>query len=153
MLTRPPPRNIDSNPCTVQRMHHVGIAVRHLEEAVAHWQAVFGVRQAPIMESPERGIRAAVIDAGGTNIEFLQPMIEDHPFAAFLAEHGEGLHHVCFAVESVTAARDHLNSQGVQLTNEAPIAGFNGHFIFTDPASTNGVRIELSELYPEKLDT
>ena len=80
-------------------------------------------------------------------------MADDNPFSAFLAEHGEGLHHVCFAVGSVAGARDHLESAGVALTNREPIAGFNGNYVFTDPSSTNGVRIELSELYPEKRDT
>ncbi len=149
----PAPRNIDANPSTVQRMHHVGIAVRQLEETLPRWEAMFGVKQTPIMESPERGIRAAVISAGGTNIEFLQPMVESNSFATFLAEQGEGLHHVCFAVESVASARDHLKSQGVEFANESPMAGFNGHYVFTDPSSTSGVRVELSELYPEKRDT
>lgn len=134
-------------------MHHVGIAVRSLEDSVAKFRALFGLPEPVVMENKDRGIRAAVINAGGTNLELLQPTSEKSPFTQFIAEHGEGLHHICLAVESITTARDHLQKSGVKLANVEPVAGFNGHYVFTDPSSTGGVRIELSQLYPEKSDT
>jgi methylmalonyl-CoA/ethylmalonyl-CoA epimerase len=150
---RPPPRNVAANACTVQRLHHVGIAVKSLEETVARFRTLFGLPEPAVMESKERGIRAAVMNAGGTNLEFLQPMSKKSPFTQFIVQHGEGIHHICFAVESAAGARDHLQKHGVKLTNTEPVAGFNGHYVFTDPASTGGVRIELSQLYPEKADS
>ncbi len=134
-------------------MHHVGIAVKSLEESVAKFRALFGLPEPVVMESKERHIRAAVINAGGTNLELLQPTSEKSPFAQFIAQHGEGLHHICFAVGSVTTSRDHLLKAGVKLANTEPVPGFNGHFVFTDPSTTGGVRIEMSQLYPEKAES
>ncbi|MSQ09091.1 MAG: hypothetical protein EXR57_02245 [Dehalococcoidia bacterium] len=150
---RPPPRNVAGNSCTVQRMHHVGIAVKSLEATVALYRDLFGLPEPVIMENKDRGVRAAVMNAGGTNLEFLQPMNDKNPFTQFLAQHGEGMHHICLAVEDVAKARDHLQKKGVKLTNTDPVAGFNGHYVFTDPSSTGGVRIEISQLYPEKADS
>ncbi len=150
---RPAPRNLPPNPCTAQRMHHVGIAVKSLEEAVARYRGLFGAGEPVWHESKERSIKAAVLNVGGTNIELLQPTGPQSPFTKFIADHGEGLHHICFAVQDVKKARDYMQKQGAKLTNTEPVAGFNGHFVFTDPASTGGVRIELSQLYPDKTDT
>jgi len=137
----------------VQRFHHVGIVVRDLEEAIGRYRDLFGLTSGPVMENPERGMRAAVVNAGGANIELLQPTDEKNPFTAFLAEHGEGVHHICFAVESADKALDFLRSKEIELTDTEPRPGFNGHVLFTEASSTGGVRIELSELYPENRDT
>ena len=147
------PRNVPGNPCTVKRFHHVGIIVRDLEEAIERYSGLFGLASGPVMENPERGVRAAVVDAGGANIELLQPTDEKNPFTAFLAEHGEGVHHICFAVESAETAGGYLRSEGIELTDTEPRPGFNGYVLFTEASSTGGVRIELSELYPENRDT
>jgi len=137
----------------VQRFHHVGIVVRDLEEAIGRYRDLFGLTSGPVMENPERGMRAAVVNAGGANIELLQPTDEKNPFSAFLAEHGEGVHHICFAVESADKALDFLRSKEIELTDTEPRPGFNGHVLFTEASSTGGVRIEFSELYPENRDT
>lgn len=149
---RPPPRNVAANPCTVQRFHHVGIVVRDLEASIEQYRDLFGLASGPIMENPERGMRAAVVNAGGANLELLQPTDESNPFTAFLAERGEGIHHICFAVESAARAGDYLRSRGVELDGAEPRPGFNGHILFTEVSST-GIPVELSELYPENRDT
>jgi methylmalonyl-CoA/ethylmalonyl-CoA epimerase len=149
----PPPRNLAANSCTVQRLHHVGIAVRSLDDAVGRFRRLFGLGDPVWHESKERGIRAAVINAGGANLELLQPTSDASPFTRFLADHGEGLHHICLAVADVRKASEFMGKSGVKLTNSEPVAGFNGHFVFTDPASTHGVRFELSQLYPDKSDS
>ena len=150
---RPPPRNVPGNPCTVKRFHHVGIVVRDLEAAIERYRHLFGLAAGPVMENLKRGVRAAVVSAGGANIELLQPTDEQNPFTAFLAEHGEGVHHICFAVESAERAGDYLRSEGIELTDTEPRPGFNGCVLFTEASSTGGVRVELSELYPENRDT
>ena len=152
-VLKPPPRNVPGNPCTVRRFHHVGIVVRNLEEAIGRYRDLFGLASGPVMENPERGVRAAVVNAGGANIELLQPTDEKNPFTAFLAEHGEGIHHICFAVESAGTAHGYLRSKGIELTDAGPRPGFNGYVLFTEPSVTGGVRIELSELFPENRDT
>ena len=149
---KPPPRNVPANPCTVQRFHHVAIVVRDLEAAIERYRDLFGLSSGPIMENRERATRAAVVNAGGANIELLQPTDESNPFNAFLGDREEGIHHICFAVESAETALGYLQSKNVELVDAEPRRGFNGHIFFTQESST-GVSIELSELYPENRDT
>ncbi|NQU96589.1 MAG: VOC family protein [Chloroflexi bacterium] len=149
---KPPLRNVPANPCTVQRFHHVGIAVRDIEKAIERYRDLFGLSSGPIMENADRTALAAVVNAGGANIELLQPLNEGSPFNEFLGDRDEAIHHICFAVESIDKALGYLQSKEVDLADAEPRRGFNGHIFFTRESST-GVSIELSELYPENRDT
>jgi methylmalonyl-CoA/ethylmalonyl-CoA epimerase len=129
----------------------VAIVVRDLEAAAERYQDLFGCPAGPVMENKERSTRAVMIDGGGASIELLQPTDPGNPFNEFLGDRDEGILHICFAVESVDKAFSYLKSKNVELADEAPRRGFNGHIFFTSPSST-GVSIELSELYPENRD-
>ena len=151
-MSKPAPRNVEPNPCTVNRFHHVGIIVKDLEGAIGRYRDLFGLPCGPIMENKDTGVRCAVVNGGGANIELLQPTIDSNPFVAFLGERDEAIHHICFAVGSVDTALDYLQSKQIGLDASEPRRGFNGHIFFTEAAST-GVSVELSELYPENRDT
>ena len=126
--------------------------MRDIEKAIDRYRYLFGLPCGPIMENADRTALAAVVNAGGANIELLQPLNEGSPFNAFLDGREEGIHHICFAVESIDKALGYLQSKEVDLADAEPRRGFNGHIFFTKESST-GVSTELSELYPENRDT
>ena len=97
-------------------------------------------------EIPEMGLKVAIMDAGGDHIELLESTREDSAIGRFLARHGPGIHHVSLEVEDIEGTLAHLKTEGLQLIDETPRVGAQGHRIaFLHPKSTHGVLIELSE--------
>ena len=80
----------------VTNIHHVGIAVRSLSQAYRFWRDTLGLPLTREAQVAEQGVRAALLAAGETEIELLEPLAPDSPIGRFLAKRGEGLHHVCF---------------------------------------------------------
>ena len=141
----------DANqPCTVQNAHHVGIAVKNLEESLRFFREVFGFKPGSIMEDPGRGLRASIIDIeGGFHLEVLESTRNDTAIAKHIQAKGEGLHHLCFRVADVAETRDTLKAKNLPLLNEEPIKGFTGHFVFLSPDAAHGIPVELSQAFQE----
>lgn len=88
-----------------------------------------------------------MIPVGGSFIQLLQPLADDTPVGRFLARHGEGLHHVAYAVADIEAALEHLRSVGAELVDETPrIGGRGARIAFVHPADMAGTLVELVEL-------
>ena len=88
-----------------------------------------------------------MLPVGASNVQLLQPLGPDTPVGRFLAKHGEGLHHVAFAVPSIEEALRHLTEEGVELIDREPRIGGGGHRIaFVHPRELAGTLIELVEL-------
>lgn len=88
-----------------------------------------------------------MIPVGGSFIQLLQPLADDTPVGKFLARHGEGLHHVAYAVADIEAALEHLRSVGAKLVDETPrIGGRGARIAFVHPADMAGTLVELVEL-------
>lgn len=134
-----------AQPCTVQYIHHVGIAVRNLQTVLDFYQDVFGINPSPIQEAPEHGLRASLIQVGETYLELLEPLGQDSVIGKFIVSHGEGLHHLCFRVENINEKLDILKAKGVQLIDEQPRMGLTGNIAFVHPKAAHGVLIELSQ--------
>ncbi|MBM3284409.1 MAG: methylmalonyl-CoA epimerase [Candidatus Aminicenantes bacterium] len=126
---------------------HIGIAVRNLEESVARWTALFGVKASPVEELPERGVRLVhLCFPGGPVIELVSPLGPESPVARFLEARGEGIHHFTLEVEDIEGMMEHLKKAGVQFTEDKPRAGAGGSRIaFVHPKTLNGVLLELLE--------
>ena len=107
----------------VTNIHHVGIAVQSLKQAYRFWRDTLGLPLAREAEVPEQGVRAALLSAGETEIELLEPLGPDSPIGRFLAKRGEGLHHVCFKTEDVAGALTALRGKKVALLDAAPRRG------------------------------
>ena len=128
-------------------LDHVAIAVSDLDEAIGGYQAKYGV--VPLYREivEDQGVEEAMIPVGGSFIQLLQPLGADTPVGRFLERKGQGLHHVAYAVASITAALDHLKGQGATLVDEIPRAGGrNTQIAFVHPNDLGGTLIELVEL-------
>ena len=128
------------------RLDHIAIAVETLEESVAFYQRVLGLEHKDTEEVKEQKVRIALLTAGETRIELLEPTAPDSPVARFLARRGQGLHHLAFRVENIEAVLDRLKKAGAELIDETPKRGVGGSRIaFIHPRAGSGVLIELVE--------
>src|SRR5215475_11718210 len=108
---------------TVTGIHHVGIVVEQLSQAYRFW---CGTLKLPLLREaalPDQGVQAALLAAGDSEIELLEPTAPDTGVARFLARHGEGLHHVCFLTESVERDLAMLRARNVPLIDHTPRDG------------------------------
>lgn len=125
--------------------HHIGVAVRHLEDALARYRA-FGLEPASVEEVPSEGVRVAFLDAGGVRIELLESLHPDGVIARFLEKRGEGLHHVAFSAQDIVAEMARLQEAGFDLVDSEPRIGSHGRRVaFIHPRSAHGVLLELVE--------
>ena len=135
------------------KLHHVGIVVRELEEAVERFR-LLGFRETARGFAEAFGVAISWLEPKGQAnaegveapaLELLQPL-GDGPVRRFLEKRGEGLHHVAFAVPSIESKLEELKAQGVPLVDEAPREGFRGHKVaFVHPRGFHGVLVELVE--------
>jgi LAO/AO transport system kinase len=124
------------------RIDHLGIAVPDLEAAVAFYQTL-GLAATHRETIDAEQVRLAMLPAGDSRIELLEPTAPDSPVGRFLEKRGPGLHHVALRVPDLHAAVERLRASGARLLNE-PREGAGGHlYVFVHPASTGGVLLEL----------
>jgi methylmalonyl-CoA/ethylmalonyl-CoA epimerase len=127
------------------KIDHLGLAVASIEGAMDVYRAL-GLSEAWREDVPSQQVRAAFLPVGESRIELLEPTSPDSPVARFLARRGEGLHHICFAVENLESALADLRAKGFRLIHAAPIVGASGKRVaFLHPKAGHGVLIELSE--------
>jgi len=132
----------------VTNIHHVGIAVQSLKQAYRFWRDTLGLPFVREAEVAEQGVRAALLSAGETEIELLEPLGPESPIGRFLAKRGEGLHHVCFKTEDVAGDLAALRSKSVALLDTAPRRGLAGRVAFLHPRACHGVLVELATPEP-----
>ena len=125
-------------------IHHVGLAVADLDEAVATYERLFGGRLEHRVHVEEQGVEAASVRVGWSRVELLAPLGEDTPVGKFLAKHGPGMHHVAYAVDDLPSGLADLAGQGVHLIDDVPRRGLFGMQVaFVHPESVHGVLAEL----------
>ncbi|MBT8208790.1 MAG: methylmalonyl-CoA epimerase, partial [Acidimicrobiia bacterium] len=126
---------------------HVAIAVADLDATIESYRSRYGVEPLHRERIESQGVEEAMIPVGGSFVQLLQPLSGDSPVGRFLAKHGEGLHHVAFAVPDLVTALSHLESEGARLIDREPRVGGRGAKIaFVHPADLAGTLIELVEL-------
>ncbi len=126
------------------RVHHVGLVVRALEDGLAFWRDVLGLRVSKQATVRDQGVRAALLPIGRSEIELLEPIDPGGGVAKFLERRGEGLHHVCFETPEVAAELAAVRAKGLPLIDEAPRPGLAGMICFLHPKGTRGVLVELA---------
>jgi len=128
------------------KIDHIGIAVKHLDQAVKLYQSVFRLPVGSTEINAAFAVKLCFIPVGEVQVEFLEPCDQTSPFAAFIEEKGEAIHHIAYQVDDLDAFLIELREQGVKLQSETPLPGGNGtRIVFIDPAETNHVLIELVE--------
>ena len=128
----------------MRRIHHVGIVVRELAEAFRFYRDTLGL---PLLKEAvirDQGVRAALLGAGDTEIELLEPLDAASGIGRFLARRGEGLHHLCFDTPDVATALAALKEKHVELLDTAPRPGLAGQIAFLHPKACGGVLVELA---------
>ncbi len=127
-------------------LDHVAIAVHDLDAALDEYLRLYGVTALHRERVEEQGVEEAMVAVGGSFIQLLQPLSPETPVGRFLAQKGEGLHHIALAVDDIEAALEHLESEGARLIDETPRVGGRGARIaFVHPKQTTGTLIELVE--------
>ena len=128
-------------------LDHVAIAVEDLDAALAGYRSRYDVEPLYREIVDSQGVDEAMIPVGGSFVQLLQPLSPETPVGRFLSKHGEGLHHIAYAVASIDAALQHLRSQGAQLVDTQPrIGGRGARIAFVHPGDLGGTLIELVEL-------
>jgi methylmalonyl-CoA/ethylmalonyl-CoA epimerase len=130
--------------CVAARdLHHVGIAVADLGAAVDRWRRLLGAEIEAEEEVPEQGVRAVALWTGAGRVELVAPLRADTPVGRFLERRGEGMHHLGFAVDDVSAELAQLRAAGATLIDEQPREGLYGPVAFVHPETMGGVLVEL----------
>jgi methylmalonyl-CoA/ethylmalonyl-CoA epimerase len=131
------------------RIDHVGIACRDLDQAIAFYEATFGLAVASRERNEDQGVleamlRVADAPAGTSYVQLLEPLSPDTPVGRFLAQRGEGVHHVGYGVADINAALEAVGATGVRLIDSRPRHGSMGASIaFLHPKDVGGVLTEL----------
>ncbi len=130
---------------TPYKIDHLGIAVRSIDDTLGIYRAL-GLSESGREEVASQKVITAFLPVGESHIELLQPTSADSPVGKFLEKRGEGIHHVCFAVENLEAALADLSRKGFRLIHTAPVPGAGGKRVaFLHPEAGRGVLIELAE--------
>lgn len=128
------------------KIHHLGIAVSSLQEAIPVFEKLLGHPPRPEEIVEDQKVRVSVFDAGEIRIELLEATSPDSPIARFIEKRGPGLHHLTLEVPDLVKALTDLEASGVRLIDREPRTGAGKERIaFLHPSSTSGVLIELVE--------
>ena len=133
------------------RLNHVAIAVPDLAAAARLYRERLGATVSDPRPLPEHGVTVVFVDLPNTRVELLEPLGENSPIAAFLSRNpGGGMHHLCFEVDDIGAARDRLVAEGARVLDDGePRIGAHGlPVLFLHPRDFFGTLIELEEARP-----
>ena len=132
----------------IDRLNHIAIAVPDLEAAAGQYRDVLGARVSEPQDLPEHGVTVIFVELPNTKIELLHPLGDDSPVAGFLERNvAGGIHHVCYEVDDIIAARDHLAAKGARVLGDGePRIGAHGKpVLFLHPKDFCGTLVELEQ--------
>ena len=130
----------------MEKLEHIGIAVRSLAEAIPRYEKLLGTPCYKTEEVASEQVRTAFFKQGESKIELLESMSPDGVIAQFIEKRGEGLHHIAFAVSDIHAEMEKKKADGFQLLNVEPKAGADNKLVcFIHPKSAGGVLVELCQ--------
>jgi methylmalonyl-CoA/ethylmalonyl-CoA epimerase len=132
----------------IGRLNHVAIAVRDLAQATAVYRDTLGAEVSAPLALPEHGVTTVFVILPNTKIELLQPLGEASPIAKFLERNADGgIHHICYEVDDILAARDRLQAQGARVLGDGePRIGAHGKpVLFLHPKDFCGTLVELEQ--------
>ncbi|KIP99243.1 methylmalonyl-CoA epimerase [Agrobacterium tumefaciens] len=131
------------------RINHIAIAVPDLAAAVSTYRDTLGAAVSQSQPLPEHGVKVVFVELPNTKVELLEPLGEKSPIAAFLEKNPSGgMHHICYEVEDIIAARDHLKAEGARVLGDGePKIGAHGKpVLFLHPKDFFGTLIELEQI-------
>jgi len=133
----------------IGRLNHVAIAVPDLEAAASLYRDTLGANVGPAKDEPDHGVTVIFIELPNTKIELLHPLGEDSPINGFLAKNPSGgIHHICYEVDDILAARDKLQAAGARVlgSGEPKIGAHGKPVLFLHPKDFTGTLVELEQV-------
>jgi methylmalonyl-CoA/ethylmalonyl-CoA epimerase len=133
----------------IGRLNHVAIAVPALAPAVATYREALGAHVSAPQALPEHGVTVVFVTLPNTKIEFLEPLGSESPITKFLERNPDGgIHHICYEVDDILAARDHLMAQGARVlgSGEPKIGAHGKPVLFLHPKDFLGTLTELEQV-------
>jgi methylmalonyl-CoA/ethylmalonyl-CoA epimerase len=133
----------------MQKIEHIGIAVKDLKVSNLVFEKLFGAPSYKMEEVASEGVITSFFKSGPNKIELLEATNPESPIAKFIEKRGEGIHHIAFEVSDIVSEMKRLQGEGFLLLNEFPKKGADNKLVaFLHPKSTNGVLIELCQELP-----
>ena len=130
----------------MQKIEHIGIAVKDLEKGNELYRKLLGKKHYKIEEVVSEGVKTSFFKVGFNKIELLEATKPDSPIAKFIEKKGEGIHHIAYAVKDIRKEMKRLKKEGFQLLNEEPKKGADNKLVcFIHPKTAGGVLIELCQ--------
>jgi len=132
----------------IGRLNHVAIAVKDLSAATALYRDTLGAAVSATLAQPDHGVTVVFVELPNTKIELLEPLGDASPIARFLERNPDGgIHHICYEVDDILAARDRLSSTGARVLGDGtPRIGAHGKpVLFLHPKDFNGTLVELEQ--------
>ncbi len=133
----------------IGRLNHVAIAVPDLEQAADQYRKGLGAKVGEAQDEPDHGVTVMFIELDNTKIELLYPLGENSPIQSFLEKNPSGgIHHICYEVQDIISARDHLRSTGARVlgTGEPKIGAHGNPVLFLHPKDFTGTLVELEQV-------
>lgn len=133
----------------IGRINHIAIAVPDLDAAVERYRSGLGATVSAPQDLPEHGVRVVFVELENSKVELLLPLGDNSPIAGFLARNPDGgMHHICFEVADIEAARDRLTASGARVLGDgSPKTGAHGKpVLFLHPKDFSGTLIELEQV-------
>lgn len=132
----------------IGRLNHVAIAVKDLSASTALYRDTLGARVSQPLPQPEHGVTVVFVELPNTKIELLEPLGAESPIAKFLERNPDGgIHHICYEVDDIIAARDRLKEQGARVlgSGEPRIGAHGKPVLFLHPKDFLGTLVELEQ--------
>ena len=130
----------------VEKIEHIGIAVKNIEEANKVYEQLLGLSPYKMESVESEGVNTSFFLTGESKIELLEATKPESAIAKFIKKKGEGVHHIAFAVKDIKAEMDRLSKEGFTILNEEPKIGADNKLVcFIHPKNTKGVLIELCQ--------
>jgi methylmalonyl-CoA/ethylmalonyl-CoA epimerase len=129
----------------ITKVHHVGVVVRDIEQAMRFWRDTLGLHLHKLEAIEEQGVKAALLTVGDSEIELLEPTVTDNGVARYLERKGEGLHHICFQSDDVERDLEETKARGTEMIDQETRIGIAGRICFLHPNAMDGALIELCQ--------
>ena len=132
------------------RVDHIAIAVNNVDEALKNYQKILNVNHLEIETVLHEKVKVAMLELEDTRIELMEPTAPDSPISKFLAERGEGIHHIAITADDIEKDVARARSQGMRMLGEIRSGSYGRKITFIHPKSLHGVLTEFCEAPPKK---
>lgn len=129
----------------ITKVHHVGVVVRAIDDALPFWRDTLGLHLHKLETIEEQGVKAALLSVGDSEVELLEPVVNDNGVARYLESKGEGLHHICFQSDDVERDLAEMKAKGTEMIDQVTRVGIAGRICFLHPKAMDGALIELCQ--------